>query len=168
MSLLWTRLGKGIPSRPKYFKSNHLIDVQQSIILFLFSIHLLVKFSFSQALNDVASNAQSKQDNVLLEYPILLFSEFTFLPSLFYYYQRYECALIRNKIEGIPVLPIFLAEFDQNDSSKFVKFSRDINFPNSPHSRNPSAQSIIDGLWYVILLFFPFLFYYYQFVFSFL
>ncbi len=62
---------------------------------------------------------------------------------------RYECALIRNKIEKIPVVPVFLAELDENNPSSFIKFARDAKFPSSMHARNPSSQAIIDKLWYV-------------------
>lgn len=56
--------------------------------------------------------------------------------------------MIRNKIEGVPVIPIFLAEFDENDPSKFVRFKRDVKFPDCPHNRKTTSQTIIEELWY--------------------
>jgi hypothetical protein len=47
-----------------------------------------------KALEMLKTNAPNKQDNVLIEY---------------------ECALIKNRLDGTPVVPIFIAEKDQKD-----------------------------------------------------
>jgi len=70
----------------------------------------------------IQSKAHEHQDNVLIEY---------------------ECSLVINKLYGVPVFPIFLAEKDNNT---FVQFKFDIGFPDVPHQRSKSAQQFIDEL----------------------
>ncbi len=106
----------------------------------LFSLVNFTEFFF-KAMKSIPE-ATSQQDNVLLEYHLVYN---TFFCLIIY---RYECALIRNKLEKTPVIPVFLAEFDPNDPLKFVKFSRDTKFPDLPHKRNSSSKIFFDELWY--------------------
>lgn len=60
---------------------------------------------------------------------------------------RYECALIQNKLHHVPVFPVFLAEIvDDNGAAQFTVFNFAFNFPDAPHRRDPSSQSVIDDL----------------------
>ncbi len=58
---------------------------------------------------------------------------------------RIEVALIRNKLENIPIIPVFLAELEFDDATKlpkFAPFDRNVTFPDRLHARDQS----IDGL----------------------
>ncbi len=59
-----------------------------------------------------------------------------------------EFALIRNIIDGIPVIPIFLAELDAKEH--FVRYSRNITFPDACHARTEKIQNLISKILYVI------------------
>jgi len=61
----------------------------------------------------VDSAEQQKQSNLLVEY---------------------ECALLQNKLRGIPVFPIFLSDVNY------------LQFPNIPHARGNKVQREIDNL----------------------
>lgn len=76
----------------------------------------------------------------------LLIGLFTYMTDF-----RYECALVRNWIEGTPVFPIFVADITINEASKAIVFQQldKISFPDVPHKRNPNAQQILDELGYV-------------------
>lgn len=65
-------------------------------------------------------------------------------------YFRYECALIRNWVEGIPIFPIFAADINGCDNMglKFEKVNYGIEFPDAPHLRQSDAQRVIDKLRY--------------------
>jgi hypothetical protein len=57
--------------------------------------------------------------------------------------ERYECALLKNKLDGTPVIPIFLAS---KEGDKFKPFNRHFEFLAVAHARSKSGQSMIDGL----------------------
>jgi hypothetical protein len=58
----------------------------------------------------------------------------------------------KNKIDRIPVFPVFLAEIvgkdDDNAELTFEAFNRQLDFPDEPHQRDESPQNIIDVLGY--------------------
>jgi hypothetical protein len=67
----------------------------------------------------------------------------------------YECALLKNKIDKTPVVPIFLAEKIQNKSDgvdassfDFVPVNSRTEFPHQYHSRSISGQYMVDELAY--------------------
>ena len=100
----------------------------------------------------VYKNARTQQDNVLIEYLFQLFFFFSlfiiFILVLSKYF-RYECALIQSEQYGVPVFPVFLAEFEEEKSSWKKFMSVEQLFPDLPHTRDKSAQSFINRLWYV-------------------
>lgn len=65
---------------------------------------------------------------------------------------RYEFAIIQNKLYGIPVIPLFLGEIEEeNQKPKHVPFSRakaKSILPNKPHARGAAVQADLDRLWY--------------------
>lgn len=68
---------------------------------------------------------------------------------------RYECALIRNWLDGTPVFPIFAADITGHDASGSMRFQRvdyGITFPELPHQRGKNAQRILDDLGYIAAL----------------
>lgn len=86
---------------------------------------------FLQTLHEVLLSAPSKQDNVLLEY---------------------EYALLRNWIEGTPVVPIFAADIKEQDlktgSLVFEQTDTKLKFPDVPHKREQSSQQFFNALGY--------------------
>lgn len=50
-------------------------------------------------------------------------------------------------VEGIPVFPVFAAEYGAN--SKLRPFQMQIDFPDVPHQRDTDAQRLLDKLLYV-------------------
>ncbi len=64
----------------------------------------------------------------------------------------YECAILRNKTHGVPVVPIFLGEVDIANETQtiFKKFSipnvQAIQLPTTPHARGTNTQGIINLL----------------------
>jgi hypothetical protein len=81
---------------------------------------------------------------VLIEYRrVFLFFFFFFLNG-----NTYEFALIRNKLEGTPVLPVFVSEIDEEQPTiQFVDFAGyNMDFPDKPHQRKDSSQTIIEEL----------------------
>ena|SRR5271163_296680 len=96
----------------------------------------------------IITNAQNQQDNVLVEYQILFLFLFLQIKILHYYvffeYIRYEAALLLNKLYGVPVFPIFLAEIETD--TVFVPFNFGHNFPDVLHNREKSSQQSINHL----------------------
>jgi hypothetical protein len=82
----------------------------------------------NKALEMLQTNAPNKQDNVLIEY---------------------ECALIKNRLNGTPVVPIFVAEKDQRDEYKPVNWS--MKFPDVEHCRSKSGTGTVSLLRFVSL-----------------
>jgi hypothetical protein len=62
---------------------------------------------------------------------------------LFCQIERYESELLKNKLDGTPVVPIFLAS---KEGDKFKPFNRRFEFLAVAHTRSKSGQSMIDGL----------------------
>ncbi len=93
----------------------------------------------------IIQNAATTQDNVLLEYQ----SNMIIVSKLTLKWNRYECALIMNKLYGIPVFPIFIAEI--SDGGSFSKFSTAVQFPKTEHCRGDFSQARIEELMYVIM-----------------
>jgi hypothetical protein len=90
----------------------------------------------------IVSNADQRQDNVLIEY----LSNMRRKTWIFFNAIRYEAALLLNKLYDVPVFPIFLAEIVEKE---FVSFTTKHAFPEVPHNRNKSSQRIIDSLRYL-------------------
>lgn len=92
---------------------------------------MIVLLLSSKVLQGIQANmAAKKQDNVLVEY---------------------ECAILRNKEAGIPIVPIFLAEIvkDANGDDSFSAFDFGLvsSMPDSPpHARGTRAQEAVDKL----------------------
>jgi hypothetical protein len=68
---------------------------------------------------------------------------------------------VLNKLYGVPVFPIFLAEINQDftteNQKEAVPFSFNYEFRNCPHKRDKSTQKFIAGLRYVPEFLFIFL-----------
>lgn len=61
--------------------------------------------------------------------------------------------MVQNKLTGVPVFPVFLAEIVDRDINsgalQFEKFSSaNMHFPDVPHLRDRSAQTVIDRIRY--------------------
>jgi hypothetical protein len=80
-----------------------------------------------KTLEMLKTNAPNKQDNVLIEY---------------------ECALIKCKLDGTPVVPIFVAEKDQKDDEYKPVNSR-MQFPDVEHCRSKSETGAVSLLRFV-------------------
>jgi hypothetical protein len=65
-------------------------------------------------------NAPNKQDTVLIEY---------------------KCALIKNRIDGTSVVPIFVAEKDHKNEYKPINFG--MQFPNIEHCISKSGTGTV-------------------------
>jgi hypothetical protein len=74
----------------------------------------------------VKTNAPKRQDNLLMEY---------------------EYALIKNRIDGTPVVPVYVAEKDQQDEYRPVNFG--MKFPDVEHCRSKSVTDKVAFLRYV-------------------
>jgi hypothetical protein len=65
---------------------------------------------------------------------------------------RYECALLKNKVDRKLVFLVFLAEIvgkdDDSGELKFAPFDYLMDFPDVLHHRDDSTQTIIDALGY--------------------
>jgi hypothetical protein len=95
----------------------------------------------------IITNAQNQQDNVLVEYQNFYFYFYKlkyFIAMFFFEYIRYEAALLLNKLYGVPVFPIFLAEIETDNA--FVPFNFGHNFPDVLHNREKSSQQSINHL----------------------
>ncbi len=144
MPLLWSKLGRWISSRVENLESHYFVDVKHSMFFFSSHLYLLPK-TLSGDEEHFQSSISTRQ--CALRVSIILISCIHHLLFFVWSFFMYECALIRNKIEKTPVIPVFLAEFDENDPSKFVKFSRNVQFPDLPHMRNSSSKVFFDELW---------------------
>jgi hypothetical protein len=72
------------------------------------------------------TNAPNKQDNVLIDY---------------------ECALIKNRLDGTPVVTVYVAEKDQNNSYRSINFG--MQFPDVEHCRSKSVTDKVSFLRFV-------------------
>jgi hypothetical protein len=62
---------------------------------------------------------------------------------------------MKNKLDGTPVVPVFIAE--KGDADKFVGVDFGMAFPNEPHNRSEQGQKLIEKLKYDIVTNFKFL-----------
>lgn len=63
--------------------------------------------------------------------------------------QWYECALIRNWVDRIPVVPVFIAEYEAASKHLTQFNSHNTVFPKLSHKREDTTQQSLDKLWYV-------------------
>ncbi len=57
--------------------------------------------------------------------------------------------MLRNKVNRIPIIPVFLADLELDGDikqHKFVPFSKNKTFPDVPHARNQKAKSLLENL----------------------
>ncbi len=131
--------------------------INSRIIILLISLKVVWTFRtlaicliFLQALQGIKDNAPTKQDNVLVEYPLLyLRLALTMMTT-----SIYECALLQNKLKGTPVIPLCVAEatITPEEDPVFTTFSfRNVDpssFPDTPHARGRDVQNIVDSMRY--------------------
>jgi hypothetical protein len=72
------------------------------------------------------TNAPKRQDSVLIEF---------------------EYALIKNRLDGTPVVPVYVAEKDQNNSYRSVNFGT--QFPDVEHCRSKNGTDKVSFLRFV-------------------
>lgn len=118
---------------------------------------------------------QNTQDNVLIEY----LGQYFVLSFIYFDQARYECALLLNIVNGIPVVPVLLGEVsnsatpptsnpaimrrsDEGSGNIITPFNMGhmstLQLPETPHKRGEDAQRMIDDLRLpVLFLLFPFL-----------
>jgi hypothetical protein len=77
-----------------------------------------------KALEMLKTTAPNKQDNVLIEY---------------------ECSLIKNRLDGTPVVPIFVAEKNEKDG-EYIRVNSRMQFPDVEHHRSESGTGTISLL----------------------
>jgi hypothetical protein len=117
-------LGNWILACSLPFLCNCVADFKQSVYLFCYCC---IGFnSGKNALEMLKMNAPNKQDNVLIEY---------------------ECALIKNRLDGTPVAPIFVAEKNQKDEYKPVNLR--MQFLDVKHYRSQSGTGTVSFLRFV-------------------
>ena len=66
---------------------------------------------------------------------------------------RYEGAKLQNKLQGTPVVPVFVAEMTPTED--FEPFDLRIvqaTLPNVRHKRGASASDMLSNLWYSLYL----------------
>lgn len=89
----------------------------------------------------IVNNSAKRQDNVLIEYPkhvtvIFLYYIFDFM--------RCECALLRNRLDKTPVVPVFVAE---RENESFKPVSRSVaDFSTNMHARSENGIRMISNL----------------------
>jgi hypothetical protein len=87
-------------------------------------------------------------DNLLIK-KILCINEFF---ATYFITIRYELAILRNKMKGTPVVPVYVGSADQNSTkSEFLDFTPfdlsnldSTKFPNSAHVRGKDLQFFIE------------------------
>ena len=95
----------------------------------------------------ICANAPKKQDNVLVEYLKEKACHTQLSPIL--KTKRYECALLRNKKQSTPVIPVFVADIDQHGVFKPFNFEKATSMlPAVPHFRKPAAEEAVKHLRY--------------------
>lgn len=97
-------------------------------------------------MKNIATNAPNQQDNVLIEYPLLKSFIIFHLKNV-----RIECALIQNRIAGVPVFPIFAAQIEGIDQGvlKFKQVDTKLEFPDIPHKRGLEAEDMVHSMRYI-------------------
>ncbi len=145
------KLGRGVHEWDIKSKDDRAPSFKQGIKYYVIVVGIELSCLFNQALQGIKDNAGSRQDNVLAEY---LSSHLDRYYLYFGDHQRYECALIRNKLAHVPVAPFFIGEVNvvanKPESAPF-KFAEH-KFPDVPHKRNADTQKLIDELRYLLLL----------------
>eukprot|EP00026_Physarum_polycephalum_P003518 Phypoly_transcript_03531.p1 GENE.Phypoly_transcript_03531~~Phypoly_transcript_03531.p1 ORF type:complete len:802 (+),score=106.01 Phypoly_transcript_03531:131-2407(+) len=89
------------------------------------SSNVIVLLLSNKVIEGICAKATTTQDNVLVEY---------------------ECALLHYRKCGTPVLPVFVADVDQNGNFVEFNFGRNTPLPDAPHARKTRANEMITQL----------------------
>ena len=69
---------------------------------------------------------------------------------------RYEGAILQNKLQGTPVVPVFVAEMTPTGDFEPFDFRKvQATLPNVRHKRGASASDMLSNLWYSLSLSLP-------------
>ena len=122
--------------------------------------------SLLQGIEKICRTALTDQNNVLVEYLIIVllclffffFLNLNHLVLFFFAFwnmtkTRYEGAILQNKLQGTPVVPVFVAEtMPTGDFEPFDFRKVQATLPNVRHKRGASASDMLSNLWYSLSL----------------
>eukprot|EP00026_Physarum_polycephalum_P010311 Phypoly_transcript_10469.p1 GENE.Phypoly_transcript_10469~~Phypoly_transcript_10469.p1 ORF type:complete len:373 (+),score=31.70 Phypoly_transcript_10469:101-1120(+) len=101
-------------------------DWEEGFLHGITSSSVIILLLSNKVIEGICSKAPIDQDNVLVEY---------------------ECALLQYKKEGKPVIPVFVADKDQNSNFKEFDFGKaKSTLPTVPHARKSRANNMIARL----------------------